>query len=65
MAFFSSAVNRLTAPFFRSPISRGPIDTRTRRNYSNPLRFEQTPNLPVLAFVQHNLQPAILIAAPQ
>src|SRR6266478_5093777 len=33
--------------------------------YSNPLRFEQTSDLPVFAFVESNLQPAILIAVPQ
>src|SRR5713101_9599551 len=31
MACFSSGVNRRTEPFFRSPSSSGPIDTRTRR----------------------------------
>ncbi len=36
IAFFSSLVNRRTAPFFRSHSSSGPIDTRTRRNTPTP-----------------------------
>jgi hypothetical protein len=40
---------------------RHPYETQ----YLNAQRFEQTANLSVLAFIQRNFQPAVLLAVPK
>src|SRR5260370_11422846 len=60
--------------FWRQPSHRGFLqiaqferpDRHSHQTQDSNLQlFEQTPNLPVLAFVQRNLEPAVLIAVPK
>src|SRR6202158_5352204 len=64
-AAFSAALNFRDTPLAKSPSSSPPIAVAPEPQDFDSQRRQHPPDLPVLAFLEHNFQPGIAFPAPQ